>query len=260
MTSKYMPKKDKKLQFKGFISPRYTPIPDEVLDELMYSLSGAELKVLLYICRRTFGFKKESDNISLNQICHGIQKKTGEVLDSGTGLSQRQVIRALKTLTEENIVHAKKNTSLAKGFEPTTYSLNFLDGGNTGHPFRQNVRRVGSKMSEGLLTKSQIQETVLQETVNNTVNGSSKLIKNLVNLNIPNEQVDYIANHILQELGDKHSTKFYKLVSRKIPENVIRQALSEIKVDGAKHPAKVFVYRMKEYAMTEARRGLVKSF
>jgi hypothetical protein len=94
----------------------------------------------------------------------------------------------------------------------------------------------------------------------NTVNGSSKLIKNLANLHIPDEQADYIADYILQELGDRHSTKFYKLISRKIPENVIRQALSEIKTDGANHPAKVFVHKVKEYAMAETRRGLVKSF
>jgi hypothetical protein len=41
---------------------------------------------------------------------------------------------------------------------------------------------------------------------------------------------------------------------------VIRQALAEIKADGARNPAKVFVHKMKEYAMAEARRGLVKSF
>ena len=51
--------------FQGFRSPRYTQVPDEVFDELMPRLSGAELKVLLYIIRRTFGFKKERDNISL---------------------------------------------------------------------------------------------------------------------------------------------------------------------------------------------------
>jgi hypothetical protein len=45
------------LRFKGFLSPRYTQVPDELFDELMAYLSGAELKVLLYIIRRTFGFK-----------------------------------------------------------------------------------------------------------------------------------------------------------------------------------------------------------
>jgi hypothetical protein len=66
-------------RFKGFISPRYTQVPDALFDELMAYLSGAELKVLLYIIRRTFGFKKESDNISLRQICNGIKPE----FDSG---------------------------------------------------------------------------------------------------------------------------------------------------------------------------------
>ena len=37
------------LRFKGFVSPRYTQVPDALFDELMAYLSGAELKVLLYI-------------------------------------------------------------------------------------------------------------------------------------------------------------------------------------------------------------------
>ena len=56
-------------QFPGFRSPNYTMVPDDLFDDLMAGLSGAELKVLLYIIRRTFGFKKHSDDISLNQIC-----------------------------------------------------------------------------------------------------------------------------------------------------------------------------------------------
>ncbi len=44
--------------FQGFRSPTYTPVPDELFDDLMSTLSGAGLKVLLYIVRRTFGFKK----------------------------------------------------------------------------------------------------------------------------------------------------------------------------------------------------------
>jgi len=100
----------------------------------------------------------------------------------------------------------------------------------------------------------------IQQTVNNTVNGGSKLIRNMANLNILDEHADYIADYILQELGDRHSAKFYKLVSRKIPESVIRQTLSEIKTDGAKYPPKVFVHKVKEYAMLKSRRGLVKNF
>src|SRR3982750_2012812 len=97
-----------KINFKGFISPRHTQVPDELFDELMAHLSGAELKVLLYIIRRTFGFKKDSDNISLNQICNGITTREGEVLDRGTGLSQQSAITASKRLVEINAIIATK--------------------------------------------------------------------------------------------------------------------------------------------------------
>jgi hypothetical protein len=48
-----------KERFPGFLKPNYTQVPDVILDELMANLTGAELKVLLYIVRRTFGFQKK---------------------------------------------------------------------------------------------------------------------------------------------------------------------------------------------------------
>jgi phage replication O-like protein O len=257
MTSHYMPKRDEKLQFNGFRSPTTTPVPDEVFDDLIADLTGAELKVLLYICRRTFGFKKDRDSISLNQIANGITTRDDRVLDRGTGLSKRHVQRALKSLELKNVVTVNRRMDEEGENEINIYSLNFINEGRgvgTKSPYRRDKKspRVGTPVST--TTNS------IQQTVNNTVNGGSKLIRNMTNLNIPDEQADYIADYILQEFGDKHSAKFYKLVSQKIPESVIRQALSEIKTDGAKHPAKVFVHRMKEYAMRDARRRLVKSF
>ena len=65
--------------FAGFQSPNYTIVPDEVFDELLGVLSGAELKVLLYIIRRTLGFKKERDSISLRQMVHGIVTRDGQL-------------------------------------------------------------------------------------------------------------------------------------------------------------------------------------
>src|SRR3954471_2082536 len=115
-----------KLHFKGFISPQYTQVPGELFDDLMAHLSGAELKVLLYIIRRTFGFKKDSDNISLKQICTGITTREGEVLDKGTGLSLSTVQIALKGLIGKNCVLTARNRSKEKGDEATSYSLNIL--------------------------------------------------------------------------------------------------------------------------------------
>jgi hypothetical protein len=56
--------------FEGFGAPNTTPVPDVVFDVLAPDLGEAELRVLLYIIRRTFGFKKAADTISLGQMVH----------------------------------------------------------------------------------------------------------------------------------------------------------------------------------------------
>jgi len=160
-----------KLHFSGFISPRYTQVPDELFDDLMSHLSGAELKVLLYIIRRTFGFKKDVDNISLNQICKGIITRDGEVLDRGTGLSQQAVITALKGLVEKNAIVAKRRSSKERGYESTTYSLHLI-------PFSNNLITPSPKIREALLKKVEIQETVIQQTDLQYRNSNSKILSN----------------------------------------------------------------------------------
>jgi hypothetical protein len=218
-----------------------------LFDELMAYLSGAELKVLLYIIRRTFGLKKDSDNISLRQICHGITTRDGEILDKGTGLSLSTVQIALKGLLEKNCVITARNRSKEKGDEPTTYSLNTL-------PYTENRQGGIPKIGNGGYRKSVTQHTVRQKTVNNTVNGVVKggvvsSIQKLQDLNQPQEKTAYITQYVLDELGDTQSRKFYALVAAKIPEPVIREALSSIRVDGAENPAKLFTYKMQRYAL-----------
>lgn len=202
------------LKFQGFISPRYTQVPDELFDELMAHLSGAELKVLLYIIRRTFGFKKDLDNISLNQICKGITTRDGEVLDRGTGLSQNAVLTALKGLIQKNTITAKKNTSKARGNEPTTYSLNVI-------PFLKNHSTPSSKNEEALPQKSGTQETVLQQTDLQYRNSSIKRSGNRSYYNKGDTKFKAIG----ELLKDKIPTK--TPVLEEIPES-IKATINEI--------------------------------
>ena len=74
-------------------------------------------------------------------------------------------------------------------------------------------------------------------------------IQKLQDLNQPQEKTAYITQYVLDELGDTQSRKFYALVAAKIPETVIREALSSIRVDGAENPAKLFTYKMQRYAL-----------
>jgi phage replication O-like protein O len=196
-----------KLRFSGFISPRYTQVPDELFDDLMSHLSGAELKVLLYIIRRTFGFKKDVDNISLNQICKGITTRDGEVLDKGTGLSQQSVITALKGLLEKNAIVAKRRSSKEKGYESTTYSLHLI-------PFSNNLMTPSPKMREALLQKVEIQETVIQQTDLQHRNSNRKLLSNVSNRD--KEHTEFKA------MGDLLKNKFTKktIGLKKIPDSI----------------------------------------
>jgi Bacteriophage replication protein O len=267
---------DNQKHFKGYSKPNYTPVPDELFDEQLPDLSGAELKVLLYIIRRTFGFKKESDNISLNQLLHGITTKEDIVLDRGTGLSKKTLLETLKNLVEKNLIISERRRSKEKGDEPTTYRLNIIGetAENTHTP--RGVKSTpggGVKSTPGPSDKNYTtQETVIQETVNNTVNGVVKggeksALQSIANLGDPPEKTEYIARHvILKALGDEKSVKFYALVAAKIPESVIREVLSAVRVDGARDPARLFTYKIKQYALERARgefarrkKGLVSS-
>jgi hypothetical protein len=66
---------------KAFPAPNYTQVPNDLMDHWLPELNGAELKVLLYLVRRTFGFHRNSTEIGLRRICHGQPGR-----DRGTGL------------------------------------------------------------------------------------------------------------------------------------------------------------------------------
>jgi hypothetical protein len=115
--------------FRGFQKPTYTQIPDEFFDELMPNLKEAELRVLLYIMRRTFGFKKLGDTISISQFLKGITTKSGEKLDGGCGIkSPTALSRALKNLEQMGIITATKSEDAVHGLKTTHYGLRFTEG------------------------------------------------------------------------------------------------------------------------------------
>ncbi len=244
--------------YQGYASPNYTPVPDELFDEQLPDLSGSELKVLLYIIRRTFGFKKDSDNISLNQLLNGITTKEGIVLDRGTGLTKKTLLEAIKSLVEKNLILTERRRSKEKGDEPSTYRLNIISEPKENNHTPRGVKNTPGGGVENTPPPSDknypTQETDSQKTVDNTVNGVVKgregnNIQKLKDLDQPPDKTAYVAQFLLDELGDQQSEKFYRLVAAKIPEAVIREALSAIRVDGAEHPAKLFTFKMQRYAL-----------
>jgi len=154
--------KDSQFHFDGFDSPNTTPVPDVVFDVLQAQLTEAELKALLYIIRRTFGFKKNYDPISFNQFLRGIQTRDGRQLDNGCGIRDRTTLsRALQSLEAMGVVVTHKGIDTRGENTTTIYSLKFKDTqrGVVGNSYHR-----GMEDPLPVVGKPYPQETVLQET------------------------------------------------------------------------------------------------
>ncbi|NWJ48764.1 MAG: hypothetical protein HXX08_23135 [Chloroflexi bacterium] len=112
--------------FGGFGSQNRYAVLDEVTDHLMAHLSEAEFKVLHYIIRRTLGFHKPADAISLQQFCNGIRRRDGTILDCGTGLAKTTVLRGIDGLLSKGIIWEQtQDNPYQPGNQPKIYGLSF---------------------------------------------------------------------------------------------------------------------------------------
>lgn len=88
---------------KQFI-PNSTQIPNILLDFVLPELPAGEMRCLLYICRRTYGFHKEYDRISFSQFIFGISEK-----DKGCGVSRPVVAESLRNLEKAGAISIQKS-------------------------------------------------------------------------------------------------------------------------------------------------------
>ncbi len=110
-----------------FARPTTTATPDEIFEEWVHVLSHAELLALLYVVRRTLGFKKDQDSISYTQFLHGIVTREGRVLDRGCGIKSRSTLAAaLRQLEERGLIRSVKTQTAAGDQATTRYALRFV--------------------------------------------------------------------------------------------------------------------------------------
>jgi phage replication O-like protein O len=100
-------------RFKRISAPQYTPVPDYFLDEVISKLkSAAQIQVYLFICRYTFGWKKNSEELSLNYIAQGL------------GLKRNTVVKVTNALVKMNLIVRRTNQDEKGGNLASTYALN----------------------------------------------------------------------------------------------------------------------------------------
>ncbi len=86
------------------LTPGFTAIPNDFLDQIAPTLTAAELRVALYIYRHTIGYQKLTDTISYSQFTDGITTTDGRKLDAGAGVSRRSLPAALTGLERRGII------------------------------------------------------------------------------------------------------------------------------------------------------------
>jgi hypothetical protein len=142
--------------FPGWSSPNFTPVPDELFDSVMVDLSGSQLKVLLYIMRRTFGFKKERDAISFRQFREGIRRRDGTALDRGCGVkSYGQINDALQALEARGYIVSYKDVTQQGDKATTLYRLRFAGEFRPNGVLLKSEDRVLLKSEGGVLPISE---------------------------------------------------------------------------------------------------------
>ena len=100
-------------------------VPTVILSRYMARLSGAELKVLMYIWRRTESPDRKLFKLTIRQICDGLVGADGTVLDRGTNLSKNSVTSVIKRFRELGVLPTdgsyKINIPALYGFPEIVY-------------------------------------------------------------------------------------------------------------------------------------------
>ena len=91
----------------GILVPSAFQVPNEVIDDgWLKELGGAEVKVLLYIIRKTFGYNKISgDQIPLSQIIAGTGLSRQSALSSIAVLEACELIRVVRGQSADGTKH-----------------------------------------------------------------------------------------------------------------------------------------------------------
>ena len=91
----------------------YTAIANEIMEALIkYPLPGAQMQCLLLIIRKTYGFHKLTDSISLTQFVEW------------TGINRSAVVRALNNLVKRNMVYKEKGGIKSDTIMTSKYRFN----------------------------------------------------------------------------------------------------------------------------------------
>lgn len=171
----------------------HTQVSNDFIDTWLAVVSGSAAKCFIAVCRKTIGWHKETDFISISQM------------QEITGLSNRVVIKAVNELEEHNLIAKDRTQSMNK------YSINYSQSDEKSHP---RVTKGHSQSDE----KSHTKETHI-----------NKLNKETHNKSEANEVIDYFVSVTGRKVRKTDSN--YRLILPRFKEGYTVEDMKHI-IDG----------------------------
>ena len=160
--------------------PNFLQVPNAVIDELLPDLTGAELKCYLVVIRKTKGWNKESDNISISQFM------------KATGLSNSAVIKACESLVKYGLLIKQNGARNTGVYAVNSYSKTTCEESSP-------VKKVHSTCEES--------SQVTCEKSSHTINNIKNTIQNTNKKTTQKNSFDLLAEFgIVGQLADDFIT------------------------------------------------------
>ena len=169
----------------------YTPIANEILEAIVKAcLLGSEYQVLFYIIRKTYGYHKKEDRISLTQF------------EKGTGLSRPTVVKTLKNLMARNMIvkiylpDENKGYSFVKDYDSWVVKTHLLVKGKW-----VASKGVFTESGKGVLTHKRKKENNTKDIAEtSSATQVFSLEEKLLDMEkVPNSVLDIIASFIREK-------------------------------------------------------------
>jgi len=118
------------IPFEGFEPPseNWSKLPHAMINNLCIVETLAEMKVILYVLRHTWGFQEfdELKRITLDEFQNGRKRKDGSRIDGGTGLSVNAIKDGIARAIEHGFLIQQSDERDA-GRQSHCYALNMSD-------------------------------------------------------------------------------------------------------------------------------------
>ena len=180
-------------KFSGFQPPaqNYSKLPHSFVEALPVIDSMAELKVLIYLLRHTWGFSEygKPKRITLDEFMNGRKRRDGSRIDQGTGLSNKSVITGLESAVSHSFVlvevdcsdkariqkfYSLKMDTEVKIFNPDVEDLHTRDVKLTHRSEKETLERKEREINDDFRTVTQILSTLTGGSLNTSTAGLIK--------------------------------------------------------------------------------------